>query len=258
MRDLFRACERERVDFLLIGGQAAILYGAAHFTQDLDLWIRPTPANVAALVRALGRVRAVVHKLTPPLTLRWVRRGHGFHFRIPQPGQMPAYLDVMGRPPRVGSFDPAFRRRRVFETPWGRLPVVSIPDLVELKKTNRPGDYEVISRLVRLRLSESAAGPGLLTWAARNTFRIEDLLTLRSAYGNAWRSAAAGRPPAIRSLLTSIREPSERAIRAANRTLHGTMSELLERGRRYWLPRIRELRQLRSEGGLLEEGSPAR
>ena len=40
MRDLFRSFEKRRVDSLLRGGQAAILYGASQFTEDVDLWIR--------------------------------------------------------------------------------------------------------------------------------------------------------------------------------------------------------------------------
>ncbi|HZE99106.1 MAG TPA: hypothetical protein VE981_19025 [Planctomycetota bacterium] len=80
MNALFRAFERERVRFLLIGGQAAILDGAAHFTQDLDLWIRPDRRNLDAFLRALARVGALLPKLTPPLSLRWLGRGHGFPF----------------------------------------------------------------------------------------------------------------------------------------------------------------------------------
>ena len=45
------------------------------------------------------------------------------------------YLDVMGRPPRVGSFASAKLRARVLETEWGKLPVVHPIDLVVLKKT---------------------------------------------------------------------------------------------------------------------------
>lgn len=41
MKSLFRSFEKEGVRYLLIGGQAAILYGASHFTQDLDLWVDP-------------------------------------------------------------------------------------------------------------------------------------------------------------------------------------------------------------------------
>lgn len=29
--------------------QASVLYGAAHFTQDLDLWVDPSPANLSVL-----------------------------------------------------------------------------------------------------------------------------------------------------------------------------------------------------------------
>jgi len=55
MRTLFRSFERERLEYLLISGQAAVLYGAATFTQDIDLWVRPTAENAGRLLRALAR-----------------------------------------------------------------------------------------------------------------------------------------------------------------------------------------------------------
>lgn len=176
MRSLFRAFEARRVAYLVISGQASVLYGGAFFSQDLDLWVEPTSANARRLLEALARLQARVHKLTPPLSLRNLRRGHGFHFLVPQRGAPDLYLDVMGRPPRVGGFAAALRRAQRMVTPWGTLPVVSLEDLVELKKTNRPSDYEVISRLVLIRLSrEPRPGPRLLAWALRNVFRPEDL-----------------------------------------------------------------------------------
>jgi hypothetical protein len=44
-----------RVEYLVIGGVAAIAYGVPRLTLDIDLLIRPTRANVEALlaVRAL-------------------------------------------------------------------------------------------------------------------------------------------------------------------------------------------------------------
>ena len=38
MRALFHACERRRVRHLVISGQASVLYGAAEFSQDQDVW----------------------------------------------------------------------------------------------------------------------------------------------------------------------------------------------------------------------------
>jgi hypothetical protein len=36
---LFRALDRERVRYLVISGQACILYGASPFTEDIDLCV---------------------------------------------------------------------------------------------------------------------------------------------------------------------------------------------------------------------------
>ena len=46
MRSFFRNLEREAVRYLLISGQASILYGAATFSEDVDLWIEPAEANI--------------------------------------------------------------------------------------------------------------------------------------------------------------------------------------------------------------------
>ena len=68
MRRLFRSFERFGVDYLLISGQDAILYGAAMFSEDVDIWIRPTLENARRLLRALAAVQGRVYKLTPALT----------------------------------------------------------------------------------------------------------------------------------------------------------------------------------------------
>ena len=73
MQRLFQSFERSGVDYLLISGQAAVLYGAATFSEDIDLWVRPSSANSRRLLRALSLCGARVHKLTPPLTLRNLR-----------------------------------------------------------------------------------------------------------------------------------------------------------------------------------------
>ncbi|MBI2921443.1 MAG: hypothetical protein HYY18_10210 [Planctomycetes bacterium] len=247
MKSLFRSFEKEGVRYLLIGGQAAILYGASHFTQDLDLWVDPAPANWKALLRALARVRATVYKLTPPLTQAFVRRGHGFHFLIPQRSRLPAYLDVMGRPPRVGQFRTAAGRAEKFRTPWGEIPVASIEDMVDLTRTNRPGDYEVISRLVKLRLSrESRLDPPLLNWALDNCFRNDDALEISTHYGGLL-------PPGITRRHRWLRGAGSGRLESA---MDRRLLASLKSGRDYWSPRISELRRLKPAGKLIPEGTP--
>ena len=82
MRSFLRSLEKEGVRFLLISGQACVLYGASQFTEDVDLWVRPSTRDLRGLLKALAAAGAVVHKLTPKPTLSRMRRGHGFHFRI--------------------------------------------------------------------------------------------------------------------------------------------------------------------------------
>jgi hypothetical protein len=232
MRNLFRSFDRFGVEYLLISGQASVLYGAATFSEDIDLWVRPSPANLRRLTRALAACHARVYKLTPPLTPRHFRRGHGFHFTLPARPD-PVFLDILGRPPRVGSFTVSRRRAELMKTGWGVLPVVSIEDLVALKKTRRLYDYEVISNLVQLRMAQSdPPSRSLLAWAFRETFRAEDRAEFARQLG--------------------------RSVSVAQCRRHIAREIQRDQGRdvTYWRPIIRELRELRRLGRLLAQGSP--
>lgn len=234
MRRLFRSFEREGVEYLLISGQASILYGAATFSEDVDLWIRPTEGNARRVLRALTRCSSCVHKLTPPMTLRNMRRGHGFHFLLRDAG-IPVYLDIMARPPRVGPFATAAKRALRMKSDWGVLPVVSIPDLIALKKTRRHADYDVISNLVALRVAgDSSPSREVLSWAARNTYRPEDRARYLRALG---RKASV---PALR------------------RRIGAEIQRLQAKDASYWRAIVSDLRALRRRGQILAEGLPVR
>ena len=53
---LLRALNREGVEYVVIGAVALGLHGLARATEDVDLFVRPTPDNVAGLKRALSAV----------------------------------------------------------------------------------------------------------------------------------------------------------------------------------------------------------
>src|SRR5688572_23039590 len=132
----FQCLERYGVRYLLISGQATILYGAATFSEDVDIWVEPDENNIQRFVQALRSSRARYYKLTPALDVVPFLRGHGFYFVVPDAASgLALYLDVMGQPPRVGSFFEASKRARDFETDFGKLPTVGIKELVEIKKT---------------------------------------------------------------------------------------------------------------------------
>lgn len=252
MRSFFRSLEDHEVEYLLISGQAAILYGAAMFSEDVDLWVDPEPENLRRFLGALASRDATAYKLTPPLTSELADRGHGFHYLLPTDAGGSMYLDVMGRPPRVGAFPEASARAESMETDWGTLPVVAIPDLVDLKRTRRLSDYETISNLAALRLHpDPSPPPDLLRWALEATFRIDDVAD--------WVGRLPGGSEALRAAtrpcLVALREGDDGAAR---QLLLREIGEHQAADVAYWKPVIEELRQLRRDGELLEVGQPIR
>jgi hypothetical protein len=56
IRALFAALRDEHVEYVLIGALAMDVIGIGRFTEDIDLFVRPTPDNVDRLRRALCHV----------------------------------------------------------------------------------------------------------------------------------------------------------------------------------------------------------
>ncbi|HKY39854.1 MAG TPA: hypothetical protein VJN18_28150 [Polyangiaceae bacterium] len=258
----FQQLERSGVRYLLISGQATILYGAATFSEDVDIWLEPTDDNIGRLVLSLRQKQARYYKLTPVLERESLLRGHGFHFVVPAAaGALDLYLDVMGQPPRVGSFSEAILRARRIATDHGLIPTVGIKDLVEIKKTQRASDYPIIGRLALAHLADSAVPDHAveLRWALDNVFGLTEL-----------RDVVAQRPQAFAALAPALPEPLAQAVAAlctsqdlppavedeVDAWLGARTAPLRAADRRYWRPIIDELRQLKRSGRLLVEGSP--
>jgi hypothetical protein len=49
----FQNLKAHQVEYLLISGQAAVLHGAATFSEEIDVWIQPVPDNAESFLRAL-------------------------------------------------------------------------------------------------------------------------------------------------------------------------------------------------------------
>jgi hypothetical protein len=63
---MFRALSRQRVDYVVIGGLAAVLHGAPIITQDADICPRRTPENLTRLAAALRAMRARIRAHNNP------------------------------------------------------------------------------------------------------------------------------------------------------------------------------------------------
>lgn len=256
--NFFQSLKDNRVDYLLISGQAAVLYGAAVFSEDIDLWVDPSEENLSRFVVALRQNGARYYKLTPALTAGHALDGHGFHFTLGAEDE--TFIDVMGKPPRTKGFAQAMAGANSLETDWGRLNVVGIPDLVELKKTQRLEDYPVIS-LLALRLARTAPKPisGELTaWALDHLFTIASLKEFLEQNPAAIQNVTGGSTSTLRRANEELRtgeDFSDATERALRQEIHARITALQEKDRAYWKRIIQDLKRLRTAGELLTEGA---
>ncbi len=259
--NFFQSLSDHGVQYLLMSGQATVLYGAATFSEDIDLWINPTNENRLRVLKALRACGARYYKLTPPFELAYMRRGHGFHLTLPQGPDPEAFVDLMGKPPRLGSFESALPSAQWMDTDWGWILTMGLKDLVEVKKTQRLEDYPVISRLA-LHWCEQSVDSGTLTsdyqWVVGNIFTLQELQLLFEHYPDAVDTLPIGSPPELSEFACRARaeeEVSEEVVSEVTRWMQDRIQRFQQADRFYWRQIIAELRQLRTAGKLMPEGA---
>jgi hypothetical protein len=224
-----------------MGGQACVFYGAAEFSRDTDLAIVADAANLARLRRALDDLQAEVVTV-PPFELRHLRRGHAVHFRCQHPEAFEMRVDVMSRMRGVDSFAKLWKRRTVIELPGGtQCDLLSLPDLVQAKKTQRDKDWPMIRRLVEAHFFQNQTR----SHPAQARFWLKELRTPQLLAEVARREALiCRRLLPVRPLLThALRGDTLQLERAL--TLEETAERELDR--HYWLPLRAELERLRHQ-----------
>jgi hypothetical protein len=135
------------VHSLLMGGQACVFYGAAEFSRDIDLAIHADSANLHRLQVALAELQAVTIAV-PKFSQEVLLRGHAAHFRCSAPGVEGLRVDIMTAMRGVSPFPELWERRTVLEIQGIEVNLLSLPDLVQAKKTQRAKDWPMIQRLV--------------------------------------------------------------------------------------------------------------
>jgi hypothetical protein len=228
-----------RVRALLMGGQACVFYGAAEFSRDTDFAILADAANLARLRLALNELQAE-RIAVPPFKIKFLRRGHAVHFRCQHPDALRMRVDVMSKMRGVDPFAKLWKRRTTLQIPGGeKCDLLSLPDLVQAKKTQRDKDWPMIRRLVEAHFFENQIKPT----PAQVRFWFQELRTPELLVELARRfPAACRRLVKQRALLTRA------ASGKADELEHSLLAEEAverQRDKEYWLPLRRELEELR-------------
>ena len=259
--NFFQSLRAQQVEYLLISGQAAVLHGAATFSEDIDLWLQPAPANVEKFLGVLRAQHAKYYKLTPAFEMSCLCRGHGFHFVLAGDGGEDVFLDVLGVPPRVPPFALAAASAIWLEADWGLIHTIGIKDLIELKKTQRMEDYPIISNLALryFRQPDSAANPESWLWAVNNLFTLPALAAFFQQHPQAVASFSRKLPRVVIELgkqVSAEGQPDAANEEAVQQWMQQRASEFQKADRDYWRPIIQELRSLRNQARLMKESAP--
>ena len=241
IRRVLSSIRTHQVQALLMGGQACVFYGGAEFSRDTDLALLAEPTNLQRLMAALADLGATPIAL-PPLSIEALERGHAVPFRCGHPDVDRMRIDLMSRMRGVDPFESLWERRTTAEFPDGfRAELLSLPDLVLAKKTQRDKDWPMIRRLVEAHLVAHRDEPT----PARLAFWFAELRTASMLV------ELAGRRPDARRLAT----PSRPLLALAEPGREPELAEALlseerlerERDRAYWEPLKAELGRWRAD-----------
>jgi hypothetical protein len=227
------------VRYLLMGGQACVFYGAAEFSRDCDVVIFCDSHNLDRLREALSELRAEPIAV-PPLNLDYLQRGHAVHFRCQAPDVVGMRVDVMAKLRGVDSFEELWARRTTLDdSAGGLIELISLPDLVRAKRTQRDKDWPMIRRLVEANYANHHEAPTKeqLEFWFRESRTPEMLVKLAAGY------------PALAKELQLDRHLLSYALTCETAMLESALldEEQLERkaDREYWKPLKQELESLR-------------
>ena len=224
-----------------MGGQACILYGGAEFSRDIDLSIGIDSENLRAVKHALDQLEAHL-VFFPVLEVEALKRGHACHFRCQAEGVEGLRIDLMAKMRGCPEFNELWDRRSIVDVPGiGEIGLLSLPDLVCAKKTQREKDWPMIRRLIETDISANLAQAD----EARVVFWLQECRTPMLL------GKLAKDYPALCQQVKTQRPLLEAALSqnftALEDLLHSEEKKEKEKDRVHWQPLRQELEQWRRQ-----------
>lgn len=153
--ELLRRLTATGVDFVVIGGVAAILHGSARLTRDLDVVFAPDRGNLEALGRLLTESRARLRGVEDDVPfVPDARTLDGIQLLTLETDA--GWFDVHRHPDGAPPYETLRRQAERMDVGGFSILVASIPDLIEMKRAaGRPqdlADIETLEAIERLRI----------------------------------------------------------------------------------------------------------
>src|SRR6267143_825177 len=147
---LLPALARGDVEFILLGGVAGTIHGAARVTYDVDVVYARTPANFERLMETLKPFAPYLRGAPPGLPFKWdektIRNGLNFTLTTKL-----GDLDLLGEVAGGGGYRDLLSRTFEVEAFGVKFKCVDLPTLIKLKRAaGRPKDLESLAELQAL------------------------------------------------------------------------------------------------------------
>lgn len=154
---ILQTLARHKVQFVLIGGQAAIAHGSPSVTFDLDICYQRSPQNFERLASALkernARLREVEDDLLFILDPKTIEMGDHFTFETDA-----GSFDCLGTLSGVNGYEELATAASPVDFDGLRVLVASLDDLIRMKRAaGRPKDLIEVEVLGALRDELEAA-----------------------------------------------------------------------------------------------------
>ncbi|PWN05114.1 nucleotidyltransferase [Rhodohalobacter mucosus] len=138
-KEFARLLNDQKVEYLLVGGYAVVLYGYVRYTGDIDFWINPTKKNAAKVVEVLndfgfGSLDLGVEDFTK-------------EDQIIQLGYPPNRIDIITSVTGL-TFSDSYSNRNSFTIEGVAIQTISLEDLKKNKKAS--GRYKDLDDLENL------------------------------------------------------------------------------------------------------------
>lgn len=138
------------VEYVLIGGVAAIIHGTARATYDVDVVYNRSRDNIARLAAALSGLNPYLRGAPPGLPFQFdsetVQRGLNFTLTTAL-----GNLDVLGYVVGGGEYRDILPHAEIAEFAGIKCQCLGLRKLIEVKRAaGRPKDFEPIAELERL------------------------------------------------------------------------------------------------------------
>ena len=144
---LLRALVEGQADFILVGGLAAVVHGAARATYDVDVVYGRSADNIARVVSALAPLRPYLRGAPPGLPFAWevatISRGLNFTLMTTA-----GDIDLLGEITYGGTYEQLLPHTECVSVVGIECRCLSLERLIAVKRAaGRPKDFEAIAEL---------------------------------------------------------------------------------------------------------------